>query len=377
MYSLNNIQKQFSLHILATKDNNDNELSLSDQYERDIDELLLDTYGPTYTDKELASEVSQLLLDSDDNSDSDSDTKNNKEESEMDTAIIDDDDVTFLEEIKRTPSPSVIRNPSPVRIHVTTYVTFNEHYEQLHEFSELASHVVKGDTTTYLSPRFYDEQCDRAAQNIKNSPVIAQLIKDGVTIILGPPQVYYEERNHHKFNVYTPLTPAEMPHMPEPRYRKSDDTVFSLFSVYYPVTLNYGHLVNRLRPRTPSRVQQHRAHLNAQRFIKRTHRFLQRLQQAAETQYTKGPEVTLHRMTRIILDYATDAQPPAFQTTRPTEPYVPTSRYGKAIGEYTPTPCSPPKQARRTNQQGRQQVRRQSLKDRLGPKHLDNESHSQ
>ena len=160
MYSLNNIQKQFSLHILVTKDINENELSLSDQYERDIDELLLDTYGPTYTDKELASEVSQLLLDSDDNSDSDSDTKNNKEESEMDTAIIDDDDVTFLEEIKRTPSPSVIRNPSPVRIHVTTYVTFNEHYEQLHEFSELASHVVKGDTTTYLSPRFYDEQCD-------------------------------------------------------------------------------------------------------------------------------------------------------------------------------------------------------------------------
>ncbi len=87
---------------------------------------------------------------------------------------------------------------------------------------------------------------------------LKSLILDGVTIQLHIPQVYYEIRGGDKQQVPLPLSPETIAHIPEPRYHKRDDgTTFVLLSIYFIMTLDYFHVIQKTVKRRIQHIQQH------------------------------------------------------------------------------------------------------------------------
>jgi hypothetical protein len=70
--------------------------------------------------------------------------------------------------------------------------------------------------------------------------------------------VYYEIQGGDKQEVPLPLSPETMAHIPEPRYHRRDDgTTFVLLSIYFIMTLDYFHVIQKMVKRRIQHLQQH------------------------------------------------------------------------------------------------------------------------
>ena len=336
--------------------------------------MLFETFGHTYTDEELAKQVEELLISSDDEEESKQTsgitlTTQVKEEPRNEEQ---DDGITFLQEILNIPSPNPISTPKQIRIHTTTYVTFQDDNDDDQIFEQMDNIVTNGDTTTYLSRLFYTTLKQNTTTSLKKTYLLKTILTDGVTMTLSEPTFYYEIENCRKHQVQLPLTPTIMSQMPDPKYRVTDNVTYALFSVMYKAKLDYTHLIDKYtqtnKPSTPESLNQ--------QFINNTTKLLQRLQDVAEARQRKGPERTLQRMTQIITDYANDTAQTSRKRTQQDEPYVPKDVNNIEIIDldtYTPTPC-PIKRIRIDDESRSRPIHRQrtSVRDRLGsrPYHL-------
>jgi hypothetical protein len=336
--------------------------------------LLFETFGHTYTDEELAKQVEELLISSDDEEESKQTsgitlTTQVKEEPRNEEK---DDGIAFLQEILNIPSPNPISTPKQIRIHTTTYVTFQDDNDDDQIFEQMDNIVTNGDTTTYLSRLFYTTLKQNTTTSLKKTYLLKTILNDGVTITLSDPTFYYEIENQRKHQVQLPLTPTIMSQMPDPKYRVTDNVTYALFSVMYKAKLDYTNLIDKYtqtnKPSTPESLNQ--------QFINNTTKLLQRLQDVAEARQRKGPERTLQRMTQIITDYANDTAQTSRKRTQQDEPYVPKDVNNIEIIDldtYTPTPC-PIKRIRIDDESRSRPIHRQrtSVRDRLGsrPYHL-------
>jgi len=277
-----------------------------------------------------------------------------------------DDGITFLQEILNIPSPNPISTPKPIRIHTTTYVTFQEDTDDDQVFEQMDNIITDGDTTTYLSRLFYTLQKQNTTTSLKKTYLLKTILDDGVTITLDEPTFYYEIENDRKHQVQLPLTPDIMSRMPDPRYRVTDNVTYALFSVMYKAKLHYNNIISNNKNNeelTPAAINQE--------FFDNTKKLLQRLQDVAEARQRKGPERTLQRMTQIIADYARESVRTSRKRPQKPEPYVPTTTNNIEIidlNTYTPTPCPVKRTRIDDTQQTRPYKSRMSVKDRLGSK---------
>ncbi len=85
-----------------------------------------------------------------------------------------------------------------------------------------------------------------ARRKILTYEPLQSLILDVVTIQLHVPRVYYEIKGGDKQEVPLPLDPETIAHILEPKYHTNTDrTTFVLLSIYFFMTLDYFHVIQK------------------------------------------------------------------------------------------------------------------------------------
>ena len=100
-------------------------------------------------DDKLAKQVEELLLHSTDN-----ESRIHANDHINDINTNEEDDITFITEIQWTLTP--ITTPPPIRIHMTTFLTFDKsNFTEHAQYNYMNTSIIEANTTTFIGRDFY------------------------------------------------------------------------------------------------------------------------------------------------------------------------------------------------------------------------------